>query len=161
MRTDFPAGATASLATKRARRASEGANDPVAAPPLPEAEVPVKPARRRFTAEYKRRILKATDDLRESGQIGALLRREGLYSALLSKWRAQRDQGVLNALAPKKRGRKPAPHRPELARIAELERETETLRAQLQQAELIIDVQEKVASLLGVRSPDRRNEPNS
>ena len=117
------------------------ADDAVAA--LPEPQVAAKPTRRRFTAEYKRRILKATDGLREPGQIGALLRREGLYSSLLSRWRAQRDQGVLNALAPKRRGRKPELRRAELVRLAELERENRTLRAQLQQAELIIDVQKE------------------
>ena len=117
------------------------ADDAVAA--LPEPQVAAKPTRRRFTAEYKRRILKAADGLREPGQIGALLRREGLYSSLLSRWRAQRDQGVLNALAPKRRGRKPELRRAELVRLAELERENRTLRAQLQQAELIIDVQKK------------------
>ena len=117
------------------------ADDAVAA--LPEPQVAAKPTRRRFTAEYKRRILKAADGLREPGQIGALLRREGLYSSLLSRWRAQRDQGVLNALAPKRRGRKPEFRRAELVRLAELERENRTLRAQLQQAELIIDVQKK------------------
>ena len=117
------------------------ADDAVAA--LPEPQVAAKPTRRRFTAEYKRQILKAADGLREPGQIGALLRREGLYSSLLSRWRAQRDQGVLNALAPKRRGRKPELRRAELVRLAELERENRTLRAQLQQAELIIDVQKK------------------
>ena len=117
------------------------ADDAVAA--LPEPQVAAKPTRRRFTAEYKRRILKAADGLREPGQIGALLRREGLYSSLLSRWRAQRDQGVLNALAPKRRGRKPELRRAELVRLAELERENRTLRAQLQQAELIIDVQKE------------------
>ena len=92
---------------------------------------------------YKRRILKTADGLREPGEIGALLRREGLYSSLLSKWRAQRDQGVLNALAPRRRGRKPVLRSADRVRIAELERENETLRGQLQQAELIIDVQKK------------------
>ena len=117
------------------------ADDAVAA--LPEPQVAAKPTRRRFTAEYKRRILKAADGLREPGQIGGLLRRDGLYSSLLSRWRAQRDQGVLNALAPKRRGRKPELRRAELVCLAELERENRTLRAQLQQAELIIDVQKK------------------
>ena len=141
MSTSTSEGLRASSATGRARRASAVADDAVAA--LPEPQVAAKPTRRRFTAEYKRRILKAADGLREPGQIGALLRREGLYSSLLSRWRAQRDQGVLNALAPKRRGRKPELRRAELVRLAELERENRTLRAQLQQAELIIDVQKK------------------
>ena len=133
MRTNAPEGVAASSATERARRASVEADDAVAA----------KPRRRRFTAEYKRRILKTADGLREPGEIGALLRREGLYSSLLNKWRAQRDQGVLNALAPRRRGRKPVLRSADRVRIAELERENETLRGQLQQAELIIDVQKK------------------
>ena len=81
--------------------------------------------------------------MREPGEIGALLRREGLYSSHLSKWRAQRDQGVLNALAPRRRGRKPVRRTADQLRIAELERENEALRGQLQRAELIIDVQKK------------------
>ena len=141
MRPNRPEGVSASSATERARRASAVADDAVA--PLPDPQVATKPTRRRFSAEYKRRIVQAADGLREPGQIGALLRREGLYSSLLSKWRVQRDNGVLRALAPKKRGRKPAPRRTERVRIAELERENETLRAQLRQAELIIDVQKK------------------
>ena len=159
MRTNAPRGLTASSATERARRASAEADDAVAA--LPDPQVVAMPKRRRFTAEYKRRILEAADASREPGQIGALLRREGLYSALLSKWRAQRDQGVISALAPKRRGRKPVHRTADQVRVAELERENETLRAQLQQAELIIDVQKKVASLLGVKPPDGKHEPNS
>ena len=159
MRTNASEGVAASSATERARRASVEADDAAAA--LPDAQVAAKPRRRRFTAEYKRRILKTADGLREPGEIGALLRREGLYSSLLNKWRAQRDQGVLNALAPRRRGRKPVLRSADRVRIAELERENETLRGQLQQAELIIDVQKKVANLLGVNSPGRRREPNS
>ena len=159
MRTNASEGMAASSATERARRASVEADDAAAA--LPDAQVAAKPRRRRFTAEYKRRILKTADGLREPGEIGALLRREGLYSSLLNKWRAQRDQGVLNALAPRRRGRKPVLRSADRVRIAELERENETLRGQLQQAELIIDVQKKVANLLGVNSPGRRREPNS
>ena len=159
MRTNAPRGVTASSASERARRASAEADDAVAA--LPDPQVVAMPKRRRFTAEYKRRILEAADASREPGQIGALLRREGLYSALLSKWRAQRDQGVISALAPKRRGRKPVHRTADQVRVAELERENETLRAQLQQAELIIDVQKKVASLLGVKPPDGKHEPNS
>ena len=141
MRTNIPEGANASAGTERARRARVVPADAFAS--LPDPQVAAKPARRRFTAEYKQRILKVADGLREPGAIGALLRREGLYSSHLSKWRAQRDQGVLNALTPKKRGRKPALRSAELVRITELERENKTLRAQLEQAELIIDVQKK------------------
>ena len=140
---------------ERARRASGGADDPVAA--LPDPEVRSKPRRRRFAAEHKRRILRETDQLREPGQLGAFLRREGLYSSALSRWRAQRDRGVLDALAPTRRGRKPAPHSAERARIAELERENENLRARLRHADRIIEVQEKVAELLDGGSPAGKN----
>ena len=159
MRTNLPEPATASSATERARRASGVADDAVVA--LPDAEVPARPTRRRFTADYKQRIVKAADALREPGQIGALLRREGIYSSLLSKWRAQRDQGALDALTPSKRGRRPVLPSPERARIAELERDNRTLRAKLQHAELIIDVQKKVANLLGGSSPGENSELDS
>ncbi len=84
------------------RRTSEGAADSIAALPDPEA-VP-QPGRRRFSAAYKRRILEETDQLREPAQIGTYLRCEGLYSSTLSRWRAQRDRGLLDALAPRRRG---------------------------------------------------------
>ena len=148
-----------SSAPERARRASGGADEPVAA--LPDPEVPARPTRRRFSAEYKRRILREADRLREPGQVGALLRREGLYSSTLSRWRAKRDRGLLDALAPRRRGPKPAPRAPERARIAELERENEALRNRLRQANLIIEVQKKVAGLLGASAPAERNEPSS
>src|SRR3970282_1992720 len=72
----------------------------------PDPEVPAKPARRRFPADYKLRILKLADACTEPGSLGALLRREGLYSSNLTAWRRQRDEGVLSALTPRKRGRK-------------------------------------------------------
>ena len=151
MRRNLPEPAVASSATERARRASGVAEDAVGA--LPAAEVPARPTRRRYTAEYKQSIVKAADALREPGQIGALLRREGIYSSLLSKWRAQRDRGALDALTPRKRGRKPALHTPEQARIAALERDNRTLRAELQQAKLIIDVQKKLPICWGAVLP--------
>ena len=149
-------GGAGSSASERARRASGGADDPVAA--LPEPEADARPSRRRFSAAYKRRVLEETDRLREPGQIGAYLRREGLYSSTLSRWRAQRDRGLLDALAPRRRGPKPAPRFPERARIAALERENENLRARLRQADLIIEVQKKVAALLDGGSSLGRNE---
>lgn len=148
-----------SSAPERARRASVGADEPVAA--LPDPEVGARPSRRRFSAEYKRRILRETDQLREPGQIGAFLRREGLYSSTLSRWRAQRDRGLLDALAPRRRGPKPSPRSSERARIAALERENAVLRNRLRQADLIIEVQKKVAGLLDVSPPAVRNEPSS
>jgi transposase-like protein len=117
-------------------------------------EVPVKPARRQFSAEYKLKILRETDAATEPGQIGAICRREGLYSSLLTTWRHQRDKGSL--ASPIKRGRKP---NPEAKRIAELEKEVKRLNRKLHQAEVIIDVQKKVSALLGITlaTPDEEN----
>ena len=98
---------------------------------MPNPEVRTKAKRRTFTAEYKRRILEEADGCTESGEIGALLRREGLYSSHLSGWRRQREAGELAGLRPKKRGRKKDEEAAELAR---LRRENERLRRQLNQA---------------------------
>jgi transposase len=114
---------------------------------VPNPEVVVKAQRRRFTAEYKRRILQEADACTQPGEIGALLRREGLYSSHLNTWRRQRARGELQGLAPAKRGRKADP---QAAEIVRLQRETERLTAQLARAELIIDVQKKVSELLGL-----------
>jgi transposase len=114
---------------------------------VPNPEVVVKAQRRRFTAEYKRRILQEADACTQPGEIGALLRREGLYSSHLNTWRRQRARGELQGLAPAKRGRKTDP---QAAEIVRLQRETERLTAQLARAELIIDVQKKVSQLLGL-----------
>jgi transposase len=115
---------------------------------IPDPEVVPKAKRRKFSAEYKRRILDEADSCTEPGQIGALLRREGLYSSHLTTWRRQRDRGLIQALSPKKRGRK---RKDELEReVARLERENARLRASLEQAEMIIDVQKKLSRLLGL-----------
>ncbi len=113
----------------------------------PDPEVVVKAQRRRFTAEYKQRILQEADACTHAGDIGALLRREGLYSSHLTTWRQQRARGALQGLTPAKRGRKADPQAAEHARLV---RETERLKAQLARAELIIDVQKKVSQLLGL-----------
>jgi transposase-like protein len=115
---------------------------------VPDPEVVPKAKRRQFTAKYKLRILEEADRCTERGQIGELLRREGLYSSHLSKWRQQRARGQLQGLAPKKRGRKSQD--PAVAELARLRRENERLRVQLEQAEIIIDVQKKLAQLLGL-----------
>jgi transposase len=106
---------------------------------VPDPEVTEKAVRRKFTAEYKLRILKEADALTQPGQIGALLRREGLYSSNLTLWRRQIDEG----LVPKKRG--PVAKRPDpnVCRIAQLEKDTARLTHKLKQAELIIEVQKK------------------
>jgi transposase len=113
----------------------------------PDPEVVAKAERRRFTAEYKLRVLAEADTCTKPGQIGALLRREGLYRSHLDKWRKQRREGTLQALSPQKRGPKVDL---QAAEIARLRRENERLLARLRRAETIIDVQKKVAALLGV-----------
>lgn len=117
---------------------------------IPATEVPEKPVRRRFSAEYKLRILEEADGCTEQGQLGELLRREGLYSSLLSTWRRQRDEGVLAGLAPKRRGRKAKPKNPLAEENARLQRENRRLTEKLRQAELIIDVQKKVSEMLNI-----------
>ena len=116
----------------------------------PHPEVLERPARRRFTAAYKLAILGEADACSGHGEVGALLRREGLYSSHLTTWRKQRDEGALKALSPSKRGRKPKAKNPLADEVARLERENGKLRKRLGQAELIIDFQKKVADLLGI-----------
>ncbi|MBW2581487.1 MAG: helix-turn-helix domain-containing protein [Deltaproteobacteria bacterium] len=103
--------------------------------------------RRTFSAAYKLRIVEEADQCNERGQIGALLRREGLYSSQLATWRQQRQAGGLQLMAPKKRGRK-ATQDAKDAEIAALRRENERLQKQLKQAELIIGAQKKLAEAL-------------
>jgi transposase-like protein len=120
---------------------------------MPETEVVTKAKRKRFTAAEKLRILREVDACQGSGEIGALLRREGIYSSYLTTWRRQRERGELDGLAPQKRGPKPDPQAIELAN---LRRENARLQERLRRAELIIDVQKKVARMLGetIESPD-------
>lgn len=124
----------------------------------PDPEVPDKPVRRRFTTEYKRRILAEADAARTPGEVGALLRREGLYSSLLSEWRAARRRGELAALVPKRRGPKAVPKDPRDTELARLERENELLQKKLRKAELMIDLQKKVSQILGVALPAIEND---
>jgi transposase-like protein len=119
----------------------------------PNAEVPQRPVRRSFLADYKLQILSQADACTQSGQVGELLRREGLYSSHLRTWRAQRQQGTLDALAPKKRGRKPRDNDPLIEENHRLERVNKRLVERLRQAEVIIDVQKKVAEILGIPLP--------
>jgi transposase-like protein len=116
-----------------------------------KTEVVVKAKRRQHPAEYKLRILREIDGCKGSGEVGALLRREGLYSWLVSKWREQRERGSLTGLSGHRRGPKVDPNAAELAR---LQRENKRLQEKLERAEIIIDVQKKVARLLGVPLTD-------
>jgi transposase-like protein len=109
-----------------------------------------KKSRRHFTAAYKLRILQEYESCRTSGGIGALLRREGLYHSNISTWRRQRDQGALQGLTPRKRGRKAKKPDPMTQKVARLERENRQLAKKLKQAETIIEVQKKISEILGI-----------
>ena len=125
---------------------------------IPDPEVVLQAKRRQFSAQYKLRILDEADRCTERGQIGELLRREGLYSSYLSKWREQRERGQLQGLAPQKRGR-PA-QALAATELARLQQENERLRVQLEQAEIIIDVQKKLAKLLGLTTAESESSEN-
>ncbi len=114
---------------------------------VPDPAVEAKAKRRRFTAEYKLRILREVDRAKEPGEVGAILRREGLYSSLLSVWRRDRDRVAKTGLAARKRGPKAKVVDP---RIKQLEREKARLERKLKQAETIIAFQKKVAEILGI-----------
>jgi transposase-like protein len=119
----------------------------------PEVEVVAKAQRRRFTAEYKRRILREAEACRRPGEVSALLRREGLYSSHLAAWRAARQRGELAALGAKRRGPKPARPDPRQKQIAELERDNRRWQARAERAEALVEVQKKLAELLGLELP--------
>src|SRR5499426_1048817 len=127
-----------------------------ASPAKVDPEVNAKPERRKFSAEYKRRILEEADACAEAGQTGAFLRREGLYSLNLTNWGQQMSKGALKALSPKKRGPNPDPLANE---NAALRRRIERLEAELKRAETIIEVQKKLSELLGLPDPNgQKNE---
>jgi transposase len=115
--------------------------------PTPDPEVAAKPRRRRFTAEYRLRILEEVDRCTEPGGVGQLLRREGLYSSHLTAWRKARRNGALRGLASKKRGAKA--RNPLEPKVRALETKVARLEKELHKAHTILDVQEKVAGLLG------------
>jgi len=131
-------------------RRNGGATVAVEASSAPNSEVAAKPTRRRFTAEYKLRVLRESERLSQPGAIGALLRREGLYSTHLSAWRRQRDRGALEALQVLRRGRKPEPGHELRQRIAELEVDKQRLQERLRQAEAIISAQKKLSEIVAL-----------
>jgi len=122
---------------------------------LPDPEVISKPQRRRYTAEYKMRMLQEYDACEQPGEKGALLRREGIYSSNITTWRRQYSQGGLDGLHKTKRGPKVDPHTRE---NKQLRQENEQLKKRLQQAELIIEVQKKVSQILEIELNEQEHE---
>ncbi len=115
-----------------------------------EVEVTAKPTRRRYTAEYKLRILREADAFCGGGEVGGLLRREGLYFSKLTVWRKQRERGKLQGLLQKKRGPLPRERNPLAAKVASLERENVRLRVRAEQAEGLVELQKKASEILGI-----------
>ena len=149
------------LASQGARRATEEASGsaPPPAPPGTDAEVVAHARRRQFSNADKRRILEAADRCTRPGEVGALMRREGVYSSSLSTWRRQREAGDLAALAPQRRGPKIPANRAEMLQIAQLTRERDGLRRELDKAMLVIGVQKKLATLLDTLNEDKSEKP--
>jgi transposase-like protein len=117
-------------------------------------EVAAKAQRRRFTAEYKLQVLAEAERCQAPGELGALLRREGLYSSHLTTWRAARRRGELAGLSPRRRGPKPRARDARDARIEALEGELRRWRARAERAETLVEVQKKVSMLLGIELDD-------
>jgi transposase-like protein len=167
-----PPAAPTVLAGAERREAERSEADRSAAPaqtvadspaptPAPNAEVVADAKRRAFTLEYKMRILADADAARATpGGVGALLRREGLYSSHLATWRRGREAGMRQALAPKARGPKPK-YDPQQEELSKLRRQNQQLTEALRKAELIIEVQKKVGTLLGwpLPTPDPEEQP--
>jgi transposase-like protein len=157
-----PAPAPAALlpVARREPERSESDRSATGSKAGPDPEVVAQAKRRRFTAEYKQSILTKADQAKGSGGVGALLRREGLYSSLLATWRRERASGVRNALAPQKRGPK-SKRDPAQEEIQKLQKDNARLTEQLRKAEIVIDVQKKVGALLGwpIHTPDPDGKP--
>jgi transposase len=121
-------------------------------------EVVAKATRRRFPVDYKLKVLEQADRCQDSGQLGALLRREGLYHSNLQLWRHQREQGILSGLTPRKRGRKPHAQSQLVEENGQLKRQNQRLSKRLQQAEIIIEFQKKLSEALGIPLEGESNE---
>lgn len=139
-------------ALQGARRATGDAGNSAApaAPRDADSEVVPRARRRRFSNADKRRILQAADRCTVPGEIGALMRREGVYSSSLSTWRRQREAADLAALAPQQRGPRADPGRADALQIAQLTRDNDKLQSRLDKALLVIEVQKKVGALLAL-----------
>jgi transposase len=149
-----PIDATSDAVTAGSRRPTV-----VPAPAAASPELSDRPRRRTFTAQEKLRILGETDRAADTGGVGAILRRESIYSSTLADWRRLRDAGALGALVPLKRGPKTAAPNPLAAELAVVQRENNRLTRRLARAEAIIDVQKKVAELLGIPLAPSDGEP--
>ena len=125
---------------------------------FPDPEVPEKKPRRKFTAKYKLHVLDEADACSKTGEIGELLRSEGLYSSNLTAWRRQKAEGILQAMKQKKRGRKIKKINPLSSEVAQLQREKRQLQHKLKQAELIIEAQKKISEILGITQNLDENE---
>ena len=136
---------------------------PTVVPPPAAAnpELSERPRRRSFTAQDKLRILTEADRATNPGEIGALLRREGLYSSALTEWRRQREVGVLGGLAPARRGPKPTEPNPLASELAKAQQDNARLRLRLERAEAIIALQKKVSDLLGLPLPPTDSDSTS
>lgn len=129
-------------------------------PPRPSTEVPARPRRRTFTAAYKVQILEQADACRSPGEVGALLRREGLYSSHLSEWRRARRDGALGALS-KRRGPKSSRRDPVVRENEQLKAEIAKLRRRLAQAEVVIAIQKKASEILGIPLRNLENDDDA
>ena len=156
MRTEKAAGKVEVGSKERPEGSSPGSSLQLRV--SPSTEVMEKPERRRFTAEYKLRILTMADACNKTGDLGALLRREGLYSSHLTTWRRQRKEGTLAGLTPRKRGRKETERNPLQAGNEKLRRENERLANRLKRAEIIIDAQKKISEILGIPMAGEKGE---
>jgi transposase-like protein len=147
--------------TAAAGAATDGGRRPrvVAAPAAAAPELSARPRRRTFTAKDKLRILGDADRAAATGGIGAILRREGIYSSALTDWRRQRDAGAFNALTPARRGPKTAAVNPLTAEVTLLQKANARLTLRLAHAEAIIGLQKKVAELLGIPLASNGDEP--
>ena len=148
-----------SVASQGARRANEDATGSASPPEMVafNSEVVPQARRRSFSNATKRRILEAVDRCTQPGEVGALLRREGVYSSSLSTWRRQREAAELAALAPRQRGPKADPGRADTVLIAQLIRDNQRLQVSLDKANLVIEVQKKLAVLLGLATADDKH----
>ena len=152
-KTSTSSAALAASERRGAAANAAGAAPPAPRPSVPDSEVIARPRRRSFTAEYRRSILDQADAAHDAGALGLLLRREGLYSSHLATWRRQRKQGGIDALTPKKRGPKVVVS-PLVKENRDLLAANARLTKKLKNAELIIEVQKKVAALLGNPIPN-------